>query len=89
MFKLMGKKLFSILRLFFLSKRMKGERGREGERERRRERERERREREREREKEREGEREGEREETSSYIWKYDTFVTHSWGSLKYDNGLI
>ena len=37
----MGKKLFTILRLFFLSKRMKGERGREGEREREEEREKE------------------------------------------------
>ena len=44
--------------------------------------------REREREREREG---GEREGgggTSSF-WKNDTFVTHSWGSLKYYKGLI
>ena len=80
MFKLMGKKKFTILRLIFLSKPMEGERGSEGERE------------ERVGEKERERGRK-EREETSSYttlfIWKYDTFVTHSWGSLKYDYGLI
>ena len=37
-----------------------------------------------------------EREKMSSYatlliwfIWKHDTFVTHPWGSLKYDKGLI
>ena len=80
MFKLMGKQIFTILRLFFfLSKPMEGERGREGEREGEREKERER------------GRKE--REKTSSYttlfIWKHDTFVTHSWGSLKYDYGLI
>ena len=25
----------------------------------------------------------------TSSCWKNDTFVTHSWGSLKYDKGLI
>ena len=39
----------------------------------------------------REREREGERERGggASSCWKNDTFVTHSWGSLKYDKGLI
>ena len=39
----------------------------------------------------REGERMRERgrKRPAMFIWKYDTFVTHSWGSLKYDHGLI
>ena len=76
MFKPMGKKISTILRLIFFYLNLWRERGEEKEREKKRERE------------ERVGEREREkREETSSYttlfIWKYDTFVTHSWGSLK------
>ena len=40
-------------------------------------------------ERERERERGGGGGNVQLFIWKHDTFVTLSWGSLKYDKGLI